>query len=88
MTKQLTLTEDDMELLRDEVNIYIANKNIEKALDNAVLKEGFYHIKMDDEDLEDLIGHACFVANHTEDDEDLELELDALIDYLESVLEK
>jgi hypothetical protein len=86
MTKELTLTEDDIELLRDELKVYIINTSIEKALDKAVLKDDFFHVTMSDDDLRDLIGHACFVANHTEDDEDLELELDELIQYFEGIL--
>ena len=38
------------------------------------------------DELEDLIGNICFVANHEEKNKNLVLELDGLIDYLECIL--
>ncbi|AQQ70750.1 hypothetical protein SMSP2_01111 [Limihaloglobus sulfuriphilus] len=88
MTKKLTLTKHQVELLEKEVSDYIINSDIDDAFNNAVLKNGKYHISIKVDALEELIGSACFVFNHEEKNKNLVLELDALIDYFESVLEK
>jgi predicted transcriptional regulator len=88
MTKKLQLTKHQVELLEDEVSDYIINSDIDDAMENAVFKNGKYHITIKDDALEDLIGSACFVFNHEKKNKNLVSELDILIDYLESVLEK
>ena len=60
----------------------------ERAISAAISKNGKYHIHLTPDDLEDLIGNACFVANHEEKNKNLVLELDELIDYMECILEE
>ena len=83
---KITITEHQHKLLLEDVSIYVLDPDIEEKITNTIVKIGKCNIYFTPEELESLIGSCCFVANHEEKNEDLVLELDDLIDYMESVL--
>jgi len=85
--KQLIkLTPIQRQLLLEDVTDYILDLDIQRAISAAISKNGKYHIYLTYDQLEDLIGNICFVANHEEKNKNLSLELDELIDCLECIL--
>ena len=85
---KIILSEDQRNLLLEKVRDYILDMDTERALSTAVSKNGECHISLAPDDLEDLIGNICFVANHEEKNKNLIVELDELIDYLECILDE
>jgi hypothetical protein len=85
---KITLSEHHQNILTEEVVDYILDIDIERAISTTVSKNGKCHISLAPDDLEDLIGNLCFVANHEEKNKNLVLELDELIDYLECMLDE
>ena len=85
---KITLSEDQQNVLLEEVVDYILDIDTERAISTAISKNGKCHISLTPDDLVDLIGNLCFIANHEEKNKDLVLELDELIDYLECMLDE
>ena len=85
---KIILSEDQRNFLLEKVRDYILDMDTERALSTAISKNDECHISLDPDDLEDLIGNICFVANHEEKNKNLTLELDELIDYLECILDE
>lgn len=83
---KVTITKHQHELILEHVSIYIIDSEIEDLISNAIPKKGKCHIYFTAEELESLIGTMSFVANHEEKNENLTLELDDLIDNMESAL--
>lgn len=83
---KITITKYQHELILEHVSLYIIDSDIEDVISNAIPKKGKCHIYFTPEELESFIGTMCFVANHEEKNEDLTMELDDLIDYMEGVM--
>lgn len=83
---KITITKYQHELLLKHVEPYILDEVTKRAISAAISKNEKYHIYISDDDLEDLIGSVCFVANHEEKNKNLILELEDLIDNMECVL--
>ncbi len=85
---EITLLKHHRELLMGEVEPYILDSEIQKTISIAISKNGKYHIYLSPDDINELIGNVCFVANHEDGNNDLILELDDLIDHLECTLDE
>ena len=83
---KITLSKHQRNILLEHVEPYILDEDTKRAISAALSKNGKYHIYISDDDLEDLIGSVCFVANHEEKNKNLILELEDLIDNMECVL--
>ena len=83
---KITITEHQRDLLIKHVEPYILDEETVKSISTVISKNGKCHFYLNPEDLENLIGNCCFVANHEKKNKDLVLELDDLIDYMEGVL--
>ena len=89
MAKKLhmTLSQKHMELLLEHVEVYIVNEAIAQEIKSSTLKDGFYSISLDADELDELTGSIMFVSNDDETDALIVEELDALADHFESYLE-
>ena len=85
---KITLSKHQQNILQEEVVDYILDIDTERAISTAIPKNGKCHISLIPDDLEDLIGNLCFIANHEEKNKNLVSELDELIDYLECMLDE
>ena len=83
---KITITKYQRDLLLKHVEPYILDEETNRAISTVISKNGKCHIYLSAYDLEELIGSCCFVVNHEEKRKDFVLELDELIDYMESVL--
>ena len=84
----LKFTPTQRQLILEEVSDYILDMDIINAISVAISKNSKYYIYLTLDDIEDLIGNICFVANHEDKNKNLILELDELIDYMECILEE
>ena len=81
ITIELTVEERDLLLKND----YVLYDNIIKKLSRAKFRNGFCRMTLSYIDLDEIVGHVCFLANH-EEDSDTWQELNDLADHLESYL--
>lgn len=82
----ITLSEQQMELVLKNVSTYILNEEIGNEISSAIPTDDLYPIALTSDELEELIGSISFVANHEDTDELLAETLDELSEHLESYL--
>ena len=85
---KIVISKHQRNLLLEEVRDYILDIDTERAISAAISKNGKYHISLSPDDLEELIGSACFVYNHEKKNKQLVEDLDELIDYMECILDE
>ena len=85
---KIMLTKHQRDLLLEHVSFYILDKHVERAISTVISKHGKYHVYLDEEDVEELLGTICFVSNHEEKNKNLILELEDIIDNMQDVLDK
>ena len=83
----ITLSEEQMELLLKHVRIYITDEDIEKDISSAIPKDNLFVLSMTPDEIDILLGSVYFVSNRDETDKKLVEELDELTDLLESYLD-
>lgn len=82
----LKLTTAQRKLLLD-YRVFIMNEDITRAISVSMKKSNKYHVYLDDDDFEDLIGHVCAIANHAEND-NIADKFHKLADYIEDCFEE
>ena len=85
MKEKITMefSEIEKELLLE--NKYVLSDETIGKLTRAKNKKGFFRITLRHAELDDIVGHICFLANHEEDPDTCE-ELNDLADHLEAHL--
>ncbi len=83
----ITLSEEQMELLLKHVRIYITDEDIEKDISSAIPKDNLFVLSMTPDEIDILLGSIYFVCNRDETNKKLVEELDELTDLLESYLD-
>lgn len=82
----ITLSEQQVELVLKNVSTYIVNEEIGNEISSAIPMDDLYPIALTSDKLEELIGSISFVANHEDTDELIAEKLDELSEHLDSYL--